>query len=70
MRARDIQALVFAGVSTCVVMVLSYAMLQAFLVTVALTGSYLVWLLTRPRMMRLLRRARGEPDWSGYFRNS
>ena len=70
MRARDIQALVFAGISTGVIMVLSYAMLQAFLVTVALTGSYLVWLLTRPRMIRLMRRARGAPDWSGYFRNS
>ena len=51
-------------------MILSYAMLQTFLVTVALAGSYLVWLLTRPRMMRLMRRARGAPDWSGYFRNS
>lgn len=70
MRARDVQAVVFAVVSTCVIMIFSYAMLQTFLVTAAFTGSYLIWLLTRPRMMRLMRRARGAPDWSGYFRNS
>lgn len=69
MRAKDVRAIVFAVASTCLVVALSYALLQIYLVTLALTFSYLSWLLTRPRMMRVIRRARGEPDWGDYFRN-
>lgn len=70
MRARDVRAVAFAVVTTGAVVILSYAMLQIYIVTLALTCSYLIWLFTRPRMTRLIRRARGEPDWSDYFRNS
>lgn len=69
MRTRDVRAIVFAVVSTCAIILLSYALLRMFIVTIALAGSYLLWLFTRPRMIRLVRRARGGPDWSGYFRN-
>ena len=69
MRARDVRALIFCAVSTVTVMVVSYLALRMFVVTLALTGGYLVWVFTRPRMIRLMRRVNDAPDWSGYFRN-
>ncbi len=69
MRARDVRAVVFCIVTATALMVLSYLALKMSLVTLALTGGYLAWLLTRPRMTRVMRRLRGGPDWSGYFKN-
>ena len=40
-----------------------------FLALIAIVGAYNVWILTRPRMVRVFRRLRGIPDWSGYFMN-
>jgi len=69
MRARDVRALLFCFTSTALLLVGSYLVLHRLLVTLGLTTAYLVVLLTRPRMIRVMRRLRGEPDWSGYFKN-
>lgn len=68
MRARDARAIAFCAVSTILLALAVYVLTLNPLATAALTGAYAVWLLTRPRMQRVIRRLRGEPDWSGYFR--
>ncbi|WP_133255015.1 hypothetical protein [Phenylobacterium hankyongense] len=69
MRGRDVRAILFCVSTTVALVVVSYAAFHSFLATLALTAAYDVWLLTRPRMVRLFRRMRGDPDWSGYFKN-
>lgn len=69
MRARDARALLFCATSTALLLVVTYLVLRSTLIAGGLTAAYLVLLLTRPRMRRVLRRLRGEPDWSGYFKN-
>jgi|KBSSwiStaDraftv2_1062776.scaffolds.fasta_scaffold151777_2 hypothetical protein len=69
MRARDVRAIAFCSITTVLVLALSWLLLGSPLVSLALTGAYAVWLLTRPRMQRVIGRLRGEPDWSGYFSN-
>lgn len=69
MRARDVRAIGFCVVSTLVLLAGALLMTHSFLISLALTGAYDAWLLTRPRMLRVFRRLRGEPDWSGYFDN-
>lgn len=69
MRARDVRAITFCTVSTLVLLVGATLLTGSYLVSLALTGAYDAWLLTRPRMLRVFRRLRGEPDWSGYFDN-
>lgn len=69
MRARDVRALLFCATTTTLVVVVSYLVLHMLLVSVGLTLAYFAFVMTRPRMMRVMRRLRGEPDWSGYFKN-
>lgn len=67
MRARDVRAIAFCVVSTLVLAVVAHAALGNDIATLALVAAYTVWLLTRPRIQRIFRRLRGDPDWSGYF---
>ncbi|MGA0606452.1 hypothetical protein ACO2Q0_10670 [Phenylobacterium sp. VNQ135] len=69
MRARDVRAILFCAVTTLILLIGSYVLLQSALISLALAAGWLAWLLTRPRMQRVIRRLRGEPDWNGYFRN-
>ena len=69
MRARDVRAIVFCTVTSLLLLVVSYVAFRSVLGSVALVGAYDAWLLTRPRMVRVIRRLRGDPDWSGYFKN-
>lgn len=69
MRARDVRMIAFCVVSTLVVLAGSWLILHSLLVSLALTAAYAAWTLTRRRMIRVFRRLRGEPDWSGYFDN-
>jgi hypothetical protein len=69
MRPRDLRAILFCAATTLVLLVASYLLVHSILVSLALTGAWDAWLLTRPRMVRVFRRLRGEPDWSGYFKN-
>jgi hypothetical protein len=69
MRARDVRAIAFWLTSSLVLLGLVYVLLRNPLAALAVTGAYNAWLLTRPRMIRVFRRLRGEPDWSGYFKN-
>ena len=69
MRARDVRAITFCVVTTAALFGATLVLLHMVLVSVALTAAYVAWLLTRPRMVRVMRRLRGEPDWSGYFDN-
>jgi hypothetical protein len=69
MRRRDARAIVFCVTTTIAVFAISYVALANYLVSLALTGAWAAFVLTRPRMQRVFRRLRGEPDWSGYFEN-
>ena len=68
MRARDVRAIAFWLTSSLVILLGVYFGLHSVIAAVALTGAYNAWLLTRPRMRRVLRRMRGETvDFSGYY---
>jgi hypothetical protein len=69
MRRRDARAILFCVTTTMVVLVISYLAFLSYIVSLALTGAWAAFVLTRPRMQRVFRRLRGEPDWSGYFEN-
>jgi len=69
MRARDLRAIVFCVATIAAVAAVSYLAMRNYLVTLALTGAWAAIVLSRPRMLRVFRRMRGEPDWSGYFKN-
>jgi len=70
MRPRDARALAFCAVTILGLAALSFALSQSYIVTLGLTGAYAAFVLTRPRMLRVYRRLRGEPDWGGYFRDN
>jgi uncharacterized membrane protein YfcA len=69
MRARDVRAIAFCVTAAILTFVVSYVLLQNTLVSLALTAALGAWLATRPRMQRVFHRLRGDPDWSGYFKN-
>ncbi|HKR89343.1 MAG TPA: hypothetical protein VJS38_14325 [Phenylobacterium sp.] len=69
MRARDARAISFCGASMLALLVGSQVLIGNLLASLALTAAYGAFILTRPRMIRVWRRLRGEPDWSGYFDN-
>ena len=67
MRARDVRAIAFCSITTVLMLAVTWVLLGNVLVSVALTGGYAAFVLTRPRMQRVFSRLRGDPDWSGYF---
>jgi hypothetical protein len=67
MRARDVRAIAFCGVTTLAVAVAAQLLVHDILATGALTVAYAALVLTRPRMFRVYRRMQGAPDWSVYF---
>lgn len=69
MRPRDVRAIAFCIVTTLAVLGGALLIVKSYVASLALTAAYAAWLLTRPRMQRVIRRLRGEPDWSGYFDN-
>jgi hypothetical protein len=69
MRARDVRAIAFCVVTTTLLALVVYLFSGDLFVTAAATGAYLLWILTRPRMIRVIQRARGAPDWSNYFKD-
>ncbi|HTI66935.1 MAG TPA: hypothetical protein VL460_05230 [Caulobacteraceae bacterium] len=75
-RGRDIRAISFCLVSIAAVFAATYFVadhlgFDVWLPTLAATGAYAAWLLTRPRMVRVFRRLRGQSiaEWTGYFEN-
>lgn len=67
-RPRDLRAILFCALTSVAVVLVSYLALKSVIVTAALVAAWLCWLLTRPRMRRVIRRLRGEPSgWSGYY---
>jgi hypothetical protein len=69
MRPRDARAILFCVVTILSLAALSLALSQSYLVAFGLTAAYAIFILTRPRMLRVYRRLRGEPDWGGYFKD-
>jgi len=69
MRARDVRAIVFWAASTAALLVAALLLSRSLLVAAGLAVAWSAFVLTRPRMRRVMRRLRGEPDWSGYFDN-
>jgi hypothetical protein len=69
MRPRDVRAIAFCAITILGLAALSFVFSQNYLVALGLTGAYAAFILTRPRMLRVYRRLRGEPDWGGYFKD-
>jgi len=69
MRPRDARAIGFCAGTIIALAALSFALTQNYVVALGLTGAYAAFVLTRPRMLRVYRRLRGEPDWGGYFKD-
>lgn len=69
MRPRDVRAIAFCAVTIVALAALSFAVSQDYVVAAGLATAYAAFILTRPRMLRVYRRLRGEPDWGGYFKD-
>lgn len=71
MRRRDAQAIAFCTVTIAGLLIATLLFLDNELVAVALTLAYAAWVLTRPRMIRVMRRLRGQPSggWGAYYRD-
>jgi len=70
MRTRDVNALAFCVGSTLAVLFLAKLVFGGWLPAGALAGAYGALVLTRPRMLRVFRRLRGESvERSGYFQD-
>ncbi len=69
MRARDLRAIAFCAVTTVLVLGLCGLVTRNYLASVGLGAAYAALALTRPRMLRVFRRLRGDPDWGGYYKN-
>ena len=71
MRARDIRAIAFCILSTAALAAVGEFALHRWIVVVAMVAAYDAWLLTRRRMVRVIRRLRGEQvgGWSSYYQD-
>ena len=71
LRPRDIRAIIFCAVTIFIIFVGGAILLPNLLAALAITVAYALFILTRPRMIRVMRRIRGldEGNWSGYYRN-
>jgi hypothetical protein len=69
MRARDVRAIAFCIISLAAVFAGTMLLSHNFLASLGLGVAYGAWLATRPRMIRVFRRLRGEPDWTAYYDN-
>ncbi len=69
MRARDARAIIFCVVTVLALFAAVYLTSRNYLAAVALALAYGAWIMTRARMLRVLRRLRGEADWSGYYKD-
>jgi hypothetical protein len=69
MRARDVRAIAFCVATTLAMFVLVLLFSRNYIAAVAATIGWAAFVLTRPRMQRVIRRLQGKPDWSGYFKN-
>lgn len=69
MRPRDMRAILFWIATTLLLILAVQAAAHHWVLTAIAAAAYNAWLLSRPRMVRVLRRLRGE-RWertSGYF---
>lgn len=70
MRLRDVRAIIFLFATSLALFGMSYLGTHNLIVGSALTAAYDVWLLTRPRMRRVIRRLRGETvDFTSYYQD-
>lgn len=70
MRTRDLQALAFWLFGTAVILALAGQLLHRWPFAFALAAAFNAFLLTRPRMIRVLRRLCGQQlKRQSYFRN-
>jgi hypothetical protein len=69
MRARDVRAIAFCAITTAAVLAVGYLATRNYLASLGVAAAYAAIVLTRPRMLRVFRRLRGDPDWSGYYKN-
>jgi hypothetical protein len=64
-----VRAIAFCIATTVVLLVAAFLWLGSYPKALMITAAYDAFILTRPRMLRVFRRLRGEPDWGGYYKN-
>jgi hypothetical protein len=70
LRARDVRAIVFCIATIALVAVVASRSLDTWPPAAALTSAYAIWLVTRPRMLRIVRRLGGQRiERSRYYIN-
>jgi hypothetical protein len=69
MRQRDVTAIAFCTVTILGLFAAIVALSRSYLAAFCIAAAYALWLLTRPRMIRVSRRLRGRKisEWRGYF---
>jgi hypothetical protein len=66
LRRRDVRAIAFCAVTTCLVAVVMFLLTHNSWASLALTGAYALFLLSRPRVRRVVGRLQERPTWDGY----
>jgi hypothetical protein len=54
-------------VTIAIVAIAAFMATDSFGLAALAGGLYALWVLTRARMRRVIRRLRGQPDWSNYY---
>jgi hypothetical protein len=69
MRSRDVHAILFWLATTITLILALQGAFHHWAFTAVAAAAYNAWLLSRPRMIRVFRRLRGErlERWGGYF---
>ncbi len=66
LRRRDVRAITFCAVTTVLMAVLVFMATRNSWVAVAATIAYALFLLSRPRVRRVVGRLQDRPTWEGY----
>jgi hypothetical protein len=69
LRWRDARAILFCVTTVVLLAGLVIEWMPNPVVDAAIVVAYVLFLLSRPRMKRVMARLRDEPSWRGYFRN-
>lgn len=69
LRSRDVRAILFCVLSATLLAGALLAWLPHPAIDLGLVAAYILYLLSRPRMRRVMARLQDKPSWRGYFRN-
>jgi hypothetical protein len=62
-----VRAIAFCAVSTLLLALALAGVTRNALVSLGVTAAYAIFLITRPRMQRVIGRLSDKPNWDGYY---